>query len=197
MKTLGAVLVGGASTRFGSDKSLARLGDITMLQVIHENLLAAGLDSFVYVGGRAREGFDPTFRHVPDAIADVDDEDHSSLRGILAALTHAWATDHEAVVILGCDVPLVTIDTIRRLVSALDVSDVSVAECDGDHWSILAARADIREHVLAQYLAGQRAIHQALTDLRISRVACTTTECTNVNDVATLQLITKNLSNDV
>ncbi|MFZ9518013.1 MAG: NTP transferase domain-containing protein, partial [Ilumatobacteraceae bacterium] len=43
MKTLGAVLVGGASTRFGSDKSLARLGDTTMLQVIHETLLAAGL----------------------------------------------------------------------------------------------------------------------------------------------------------
>lgn len=197
MKTLGAVLVGGASTRFGSDKSLARIGNTTMLQVIHETLLAAGLDSFAYVGGRAREGFDLSFRHVPDEIADVDDGEQSSLRGVLAALTHAWTTGLEAVVILGCDVPLVTTNTIQRLVSALDVSDVSVAECDGDHWSILAARVDIREHVLAQYLAGRRAIHRALTDLRISRVACTTTECTNVNDVATLQLITENRSSDV
>jgi len=168
-----------------------------MLQVIHETLLAAGLDSFVYVGGRAREGFDLSFRHVPDEIADVDDGEQSSLRGVLAALTHAWTTDHEAVVILGCDVPLVTTNTIQRLVSALNFSDVAVAECAGDHWSIMAARAGIREHVLAQYLAGQRAIHRALTDLRISRVVCSTTECTNVNDVATLQLINENLSSDV
>ena len=190
MNVLGAVLVGGASSRFGSDKSLARFGDRNMLGAICNTLIAADLRALVYVGGTARVGLPSVFEHVPDDIVELEGPERSSLLGVLAALTHAHATRLDAAVVLGCDVPLVTTDTIRRLIASLEESDIAVAEHEGRHWSIMALRTEVIGHVRASYLAGERAVHRVAEALRVTEVPCSQTECANVNDVATLRNIT-------
>ena len=57
--TLGAVLVGGASSRFGSDKASAHYQGRTMLDNALDVLSAAGLQHLAYVGGAPRD----TTRH--------------------------------------------------------------------------------------------------------------------------------------
>ena len=189
MRVLGTVLVGGASTRFGSDKASARFGKSTLLDTALASLTAADLTSLAYVGGQPRNDVSPTVHHVPDESAGVAAAERSSLLGVIAALSHARHTHHDAAVILGCDVPLVSTITIQRLVASLAHADVSVAEHAGDHWSIMCARTDCLEHLRAAFIAGERAIHRATADLRLVRVPCTGAECTNVNDVATLRTV--------
>ncbi|MDA3039312.1 MAG: NTP transferase domain-containing protein, partial [Actinomycetota bacterium] len=49
----GAILVGGASRRFGSDKALAIAGDLLMGQRVVAALRDGGVDPVVAVGGTA------------------------------------------------------------------------------------------------------------------------------------------------
>ena len=197
MRVLGAVLVGGASTRFGSDKASARFGKGTLLDMVLGTLTAANLTSLAYVGGPHRNDVSPTVHHVPDESAGVAAAERSSLLGVTAALSHARNTHHDAAVILGCDVPLVSTITIQHLVLSLAHADVSVAEHAGDHWSIMCARTECLEHLRAAFIAGERAIHRAMAELQISRVQCTSAECTNVNDVATLRTVADTQPSDM
>ncbi|MGI8657572.1 MAG: DUF5946 family protein [Candidatus Limnocylindria bacterium] len=50
MKTAALILAAGASTRFGSPKQLARIGDRTMLEVVVDAARGAGLDPIIVVG---------------------------------------------------------------------------------------------------------------------------------------------------
>ncbi len=189
MRVLGTVLVGGASTRFGSDKASAHVGKNTLLDTALASLTAADLTSLAYVGGPPRNDVSPTVHHVPDESAGVAATERSSLLGVIAALSHARHTYHDAAVILGCDVPLVSTITIQHLIASMTHADVSVAEHAGDHWSIMCARTECLEHLRAAFIAGERAIHRATAGLRLVRVPCTGAECTNVNDVATLRTV--------
>jgi len=189
LRVLGTVLVGGASTRFGSDKASARFGEGTLLDAVLASLTAANLTSLAYVGGPPRNDVSPSVHHVPDELAGVAVTERSSLLGLIAALSHARDTHHDAAVVLGCDVPLVSPITIQRLVASLAHADVSVAENAGDHWSIMCASTESLAHLRAAFTAGERAIHRATADLRPVRVPCTDAERTNVNDVATLRTV--------
>ena len=189
MRVLGTVLVGGASTRFGSDKASARFGEGTLLDAVLASLTAANLTSLAYIGGPPRNDVSPRVHHVPDELAGVAAAERSSFLGVIAALSHARDTHHDAAVVLGCDVPLVSPITIQRLVASLAHADVSVAEHAGDHWSIMCASTESLAHLRAEFTAGERAIHRATADLRLVRVPCTAAECTNVNDVATLRTV--------
>lgn len=106
MKVLGSILAGGASSRFGSEKSEARLGGITLLDhviaraspqvdalVLNSNLLvAAGLEI------------------IRDAV-----HQQGPLSGIIASLQ--WSAFHgfEYLVTFACDVPFVPTDLVERL----------------------------------------------------------------------------------
>lgn len=197
MKVLGAVLVGGASSRFGSDKAKARFGESTLLDMVLGTLTATNLTSLAYVGGLPRDDVSPMIHHVPDECAGVAAAERSSLLGVIAALSHARNTHHDAAVILGCDVPLVSTITIQRLVASLAHVDVSVAEDAGDHWSIMSARTTTLDHLRAAFDAGERAIHRAMAELQILRVQCTSAECINVNDVATLRTVADTQPSDM
>ncbi|MBJ7440047.1 MAG: molybdenum cofactor guanylyltransferase [Sphingopyxis sp.] len=83
MKTLGAVLAGGRSRRFGSDKAVATLGGQTLL----DHALAAlqpHCDAVVIVGR-------------DEGIADWPRPDMGPLGGIAAALIHAAKTGFDQV----------------------------------------------------------------------------------------------------
>lgn len=99
----GAVLVGGASRRFGSPKALARLRGETLAERAHR-LLAEACDE-VLVVGKAVDG-------LPFPVLDDGAESRAPVFGLLAALR---AARHDVVVALPVDAPLVTPGALRAL----------------------------------------------------------------------------------
>jgi len=89
MRTLGAILAGGKSSRFGSDKAFAELRGETLIE--HARAALAGLcDAVIIVG---REG----------GIPDWPAPGLGPLGGIAAALNHALAHGHDQVLTCGVD----------------------------------------------------------------------------------------------
>jgi molybdopterin-guanine dinucleotide biosynthesis protein A len=99
----GALLVGGASERFGSPKALARFRGETLVER-GRRLLEEACDEVVVVG-RARDG-------LPFPVVDDGASSRAPVNGVVAALRHAR---HDMVVALPVDVPLVTPGALRAL----------------------------------------------------------------------------------
>lgn len=95
MRVLGAVLAGGESRRFGSDKADAILAGKRMLDHAADALRAVTSD--IIVVGRNDPG------HV--SIGDVPEAGLGPLGGLCAALLYAETSGYDAVLTLGCDVP--------------------------------------------------------------------------------------------
>ena len=199
MPILGAVLVGGKSQRFGSDKADAQFSGVSLLTHQLNLLRSVPSDRLAYVGGDLRITVGPSVGYASDAIAGVDTSERSSLLGILAALSFARNNECDSAIILGCDVPLVTRETLQRLVAALSRSassiDVAVASsgAERDHWSIMAANISALAPLRAAYEHGQRAVHRAVATLRVARVVVDDDEAANINDQTTLADIATDL----
>lgn len=105
---LGAILAGGRSRRFGSDKALALLDGQSLI-----GRVAAGLkpqtEALVVCG-----------RTVDDmlSLADRPGPDLGPLAGLNSALHHARRNGYDAVVSVPCDTPLLPDDLVRRLAAA-------------------------------------------------------------------------------
>jgi molybdenum cofactor guanylyltransferase len=100
----GVLLVGGASTRFGSPKALARFGARTLAELAWERL--AWCDERLAFGKAADA--------LPLAFPVQDDgfEVRAPLAGLVAGLR---AAGHDLVVALPVDLPLITEDALRML----------------------------------------------------------------------------------
>lgn len=94
-RILGAVIAGGRSTRFGSDKALAMLGGRPLIDHVIERL--AGQTDKVVVVGRTHGGL----RSVPDRPA----PGLGPLGGLAGALDYAATHGYDAVLTVPCDVP--------------------------------------------------------------------------------------------
>ena len=105
---LGAILAGGESRRFGSDKAQATLAGTALLDLV-VGALALQVDELV-VCGRAWPGL----RSLPDRPA----PGLGPLAGLAAALHHAEACGFAQVLTLPCDTPLVDRGLIAALVTA-------------------------------------------------------------------------------
>ena len=112
-RILGAVLAGGRSSRFGSDKALARLGDATLLD--HALAALAPHCAALIVCGRDRAPV-PT-------VADVPAPDLGPLGGLAGALAHGAAHGFDAVLTNACDTPFLP----AALLAALLASDGAYA----------------------------------------------------------------------
>lgn len=193
LNILGAVLVGGASRRFGSDKASAEWNGRSLLDHALGVLAEGGVRHLVYVGGEPRGGVAHEARHV----ADLPNIEPCALRGVLTALDYAapqrdLAEPPDAVMMLACDVPLVSPLTIHRIAGALGTFDAAVASGERDHWSCLALRTSTLPAIRVAYDRGVRALHEVCSELSLARVVVDEREFVNVNDPTTLsQLITE------
>lgn len=97
MRLLGAVLAGGRSSRFGSDKALATLADGRTLLEHAVASIAPHVEAMV-ICGRAVEGV--------TALADRPAADMGPLGGLNAALFYAASQGFDAVLTTGCDMPV-------------------------------------------------------------------------------------------
>ena len=105
MKLLGALIAGGQSRRFGSDKALAPLEGKPMLTHVIEGL-APQVDTLV-ICGRDWPGF--------ANLADRPEPDQGPLGGLNAALRYAGENGFDAVLTASCD----TLPVPQRLASLL------------------------------------------------------------------------------
>ncbi len=104
----GVLLVGGASTRFGSPKALARLDGETLAERAWR-ILGDACDERIAVG-KASDGLPLAFPLVDDGT-----ELRAPIAGVIAGLR---AAAHDVCVFLPVDCPALSSDAIRRLASA-------------------------------------------------------------------------------
>lgn len=147
MKPLGAILAGGRSSRFGSDKALAALRDEPL--VAH---VARALDEFVAETILCGRG-EPVAGLV--AIADWPRPDLGPLGGLCGALRYAAARGHCAVISIGCDMPVLPATLIERLIAWDGAAYVGEAPVLG-YWPAALARV-LENYLLAD---GDRSIRR-------------------------------------
>ncbi|MBD0290337.1 MAG: molybdenum cofactor guanylyltransferase [Thermoleophilia bacterium] len=105
----GALLVGGASRRFGSPKALACLEGETLAERAHRTLAEAC--EHVIVVGKRDDGLE-----LPFPVADDGSDVRAAVIGVAAALRHAA---DEIVVVLPTDMPTVTPAYLLELAAAV------------------------------------------------------------------------------
>jgi molybdopterin-guanine dinucleotide biosynthesis protein A len=104
----GVLLVGGASTRFGSPKALAQFGGETLAER-GWRVLGEACDERIAVG-KVADGLELPFELVDDGTAV-----RAALAGVVAGLR---AATHDVAVVLPVDVPLITAAALRQLATA-------------------------------------------------------------------------------
>ena len=100
----GILLVGGASTRFGSPKALARLDGRTLAEIAWETL--AFCEERIAVG-KAADGLE-----LPFPVLDDGTDVRAPIAGVVAGLR---AAEHDVCVVVPVDTPRVDADTLRAL----------------------------------------------------------------------------------
>jgi molybdopterin-guanine dinucleotide biosynthesis protein A len=162
----GLLLVGGASTRFGSPKALARLDGETLAARAWRTLGEA-CDERLAVGKRA-DGLALPFELVDDGT-----ETRAALAGIVAGLR---AASHDRVVVLPVDTPLVTPELLRAL------GDVGAEAAVTQTGPLPATFARSALPALERRLAaGRLTLREALDELDTRRVKVDETLLANVN----------------
>jgi molybdenum cofactor guanylyltransferase len=129
----GAVLLGGASRRYGKDKALALHKGVAMAAGMIDVLRAAGASEVMTVGGADR-GFDVV--HHPDLYPG-----EGPLGGLLTALAQP---SQPVIVLVACDMPYLSAATVRHLAETAHRYPQSNA---------VVAKTDRREPLCAAYRA--------------------------------------------
>ena len=168
------LLVGGASTRFGSPKALARFRGETLAERAWR-LLGEACDERLAVG-KASDGLALPFPLVEDA-----SEERAPLAGIVAGL---WAASHDVCVVLPVDCAAVTEEALHELG---DACELAAASQTGPLPAAFARGAlPVLERRLA---AGELRLRDALRELRARVVELDQTQLANANTPAELAAI--------
>jgi len=167
----GVLLVGGASTRFGSPKALAVVGGETLAERAWR-LLGDACDERIAVGKREYE--------LPFDVLDDESDMRAPIVGVIAGLR---AAQQEIAVVIPVDMPRLTVDSLHRLADAcLDVSCPPTGPLPGAYRK---TALQALEHALAEQRLALRA---AISSLAVATVALDPDVLVNVNTPADVQL---------
>ena len=171
----GVLLLGGASSRFGSPKALARLGGETLAERAWRTLGEA-CDERIAVG--KRDG-----PELPLPVLDDGAEVRAPIAGVVAGLA---AAESDLSVCLPVDCPLVTAELLRRLAEACAGADAAVPQTG----PLPGAYRKSALPVLQRRLAAERlSLRDALRELDTHTVELDERLLANVNTPADLRLL--------
>ncbi|MCO5222355.1 MAG: molybdenum cofactor guanylyltransferase [Thermomicrobiales bacterium] len=161
-----AVLAGGRSSRFGSDKAMLRLetGGPPLIQIVVDTVRLLSRD--VFIVGHSRYA-----RLVPD-VPVVPDETPDS--GPLAAIGSALrASAHPRTLVVACDMPCLSIPLLRRMTAIQTDADVIVPQTTDGRFHPLHAiyRTSALAQVDAALSQGQRAVTAMLRHVHLEIVS--------------------------
>jgi molybdopterin-guanine dinucleotide biosynthesis protein A len=162
------LLVGGASTRFGSPKALARLGDETLAERAWR-VLGQACDERIAVGKGDEE--------LPFPVLADGEPEHAAIHGLVAGLR---AARHEVSVVVPVDLPLLTASSLRELAAACrDAAVPPTGPLPGAY----------RKSALAALESGELSIRRAIASLDVALVDLDPTQLVNVNRPEDLERI--------
>lgn len=163
--TLGAVLAGGGSTRFGGEKALALLRGVPLVTWAARAVSGAA-GSAVVITGSGEVAAAAGIPARPDRVAGA-----GPLGGLVTALE--WAVERGAagVLAVGCDMPFLTAASLVRLLDAASPPATAPASGDGRlqplcAWYSVALLDDARRRLEA----GELRLHDLLTAAGAHRV---------------------------
>jgi molybdopterin-guanine dinucleotide biosynthesis protein A len=164
-QTLGVVLAGGNSCRFGTDKAAAILNGETLLTRAVKR--AAPQVGRVVIAGRSAP--------MPD-IESISDEmpGQGPLAGVLAGLAWAETRGFARIATFPCDVPFFPSDLVKRLAEALadGAADCAMVESSGRKHPVFALWQTASRQALARAFAdGLRSLHGVESVLRCAIAA--------------------------
>jgi len=171
----GVLLVGGASSRFGSPKALALFRGEPL--AVHAYRRLADTFERVLVVGKERDAL-----VLPFPIEDDGSDERAAIVGVAAALR---LTKTDLSVVLPTDMPLVRAELLLALAGAaaeVDAAVVQTGPLPGAYRR--SAALPVLERRIA---AGELALHRALAELEASVVEADPDELRNVNTPADLE----------
>ncbi len=172
----GVLLVGGASSRFGSPKALARLDGETLAERAWR-ILGEACDERIAVGKEADEF------ELPFPILDDGTETRAALAGVVAGLR---AAANPIAVFLPVDVPLATAELVRTLGDACDEAAVTATG------PLPAAIARAALPVLERRLeTGGLRLQDAFDELSTRVIGADPAELANVNRPGDLEALAR------
>jgi molybdenum cofactor guanylyltransferase len=164
----GALLVGGASRRFGSPKALARYEGEMLAERAYRTLT----ETFerVVVVGKAADGLE-----LPFPVLDDGTETRAAIVGVAAALRHA---DAEIVVVLPTDMPFVTAELLGSLAEAAQGAEAAVPHCSPLPGAYRRSALPVLERRIAE---GDFALYRACIELEPRTLQWDEAQLANVN----------------
>ena len=168
MKILGAILAGGQSRRFGSDKAEALFQDKALLDHVVDALRPQCAE--LVIAGRVWPGI--------TSVADIPENGQGPLGGLAGALDHAQHNGFDAVLSCGCDLLGIPTDLAKQLgVASAILDDLPIVGL----WP-----ADLAD-ILAAWLAdpANRSVYRFADHIGARRVP-TPASITNVNRASDL-----------
>jgi molybdopterin-guanine dinucleotide biosynthesis protein A len=169
----GAVLVGGASARFGSPKALAQFRG-EMLAVRAHRLLEQAFGRVIVVGKTVDA------LRLPFPVLDDGSGERAAIVGVAGALRHA---ETDVCLVLPTDMPFVTVDLMWALAAGAEGVDAAVVETGPLPGAYRRAALPVLDRRIA---AGELTLRHALGELKIRVVAADEAELRNVNTPADL-----------
>lgn len=122
----GAIIAGGASTRFGSPKALAEVGGVRVIDRVTRTLeAAAGVADVIAIVNDPGLGAQVSLPHRPDVLSGA-----GALAGVHAALLWARELDRAGVIAAGCDMPFLSSALVSEVLRHAHMYDVVIPESD-------------------------------------------------------------------
>jgi molybdopterin-guanine dinucleotide biosynthesis protein A len=175
-----AILVGGDSSRMGSDKALYEVDGSTMAQRVADAATAAGASELLVIGGTAARAKKLTGTWKKDLYPG-----DGPLGGVITALK---ASSHDSVVVLSCDMPFITDAVITSLIRGLADAQATVGRTDRLTWLCAAwSKQECLKTLESVWKRNERAVHRAAVLLDVAEVPVPAVAVRNINTPADLQ----------
>ena len=169
----GAIFGGGESSRFGSPKINAFVGDEEFGFRIARSMRQSGIEQILLVGGSEVDAVRWDLTFVADEVIGA-----GPFAALLAAMHNS---DAPILLTMPCDVPWIDSESCKQLSAIDEKFDAQVAITDSPQWLSSAWRRSAIEHLEQQFAIGERAIHRAVIGLNVNYLHLPQSALRNVN----------------
>ena len=175
-----AILIGGDSSRMGSDKATFQVDGVAMANRVAAAAAEAGAAEILMIGGTQARAKNLSGAWKKDAFPG-----EGPLGGVITALK---AAEHDTVVVLSCDMPFITAAVINSLVRGLADAQATVGRTDRLNWLCAAwSKEECLKPLQGVWKRNERAVHRAAVLLDVVEVPVPAVAVRNVNTPADLE----------